>query len=37
MFDEAEKDFDTIFSVIRASRSLAASYSLQTDIRRELC
>ncbi|GJJ15026.1 AP-1 adaptor complex sigma subunit Aps1 [Clathrus columnatus] len=31
-FEQAEKDFDTVFDAIRASRSLAASYSLQTDI-----
>ncbi|KIJ23910.1 hypothetical protein M422DRAFT_39377 [Sphaerobolus stellatus SS14] len=32
VFDQAEKNFDTVFSAIRASRSLAASYSLQNDI-----
>lgn len=34
VFEKAEKDFDTVFAAIRASRSLAASYSLQSDIQR---
>ena len=32
MFDEADKQFDLLFSGIRAGRSLAASYNLQSDI-----
>lgn len=32
MFDEADKHFDLLFSGIRAGRSLAASYNLQSDI-----
>ncbi|KAF8493570.1 valine-tRNA ligase [Gautieria morchelliformis] len=32
VFEQGEKDFDNVFAAIRASRSLAASYSLQTDI-----
>jgi hypothetical protein len=34
LFEQADKDFDTVFAAIRASRSLAASYSLQTDVQR---
>jgi len=32
VFVDAEKEFDLIFSAIKAGRSLAASYNLQTDI-----
>ncbi|KAH8105479.1 tRNA synthetases class I-domain-containing protein [Cristinia sonorae] len=32
VFVEAEKNFDLVFSAIKAGRSLAASYNLQTDI-----
>ncbi len=32
MFDEADKQFDLLFSGIRAGRSLAASYNLQSDV-----
>lgn len=32
-FEQAEKSFDLVFSAIRTGRSLAAQYSLQTDIR----
>ncbi|KAL1719893.1 hypothetical protein EV715DRAFT_289754 [Schizophyllum commune] len=31
-FDEAEKQFDLVFSALKTGRSLAASYSLQKDI-----
>ncbi|KAL1742991.1 tRNA synthetases class I-domain-containing protein [Schizophyllum fasciatum] len=31
-FDEAEKQFDLVFSALKTGRSLAASYSLQNDI-----
>ena len=34
MFEQAEREFDAVFAAIRASRSLAASYSLQTDVQR---
>lgn len=33
---EEEKDFDTVLSAVRAARSLAASYNLQSNIQREL-
>jgi len=32
VFDGADKDFDLLFNAIRAGRSLAASYNLQSDI-----
>ncbi|KAI0258885.1 tRNA synthetases class I-domain-containing protein [Gloeopeniophorella convolvens] len=32
IFDEADKQFDLLFSAIRTGRSLAASYNLQSDI-----
>lgn len=32
MFDEADRQFDLLFNGIRAGRSLAASYNLQSDI-----
>ena len=32
MFDDADKEFDLLFNTIRAGRSLAASYNLQSDI-----
>ena len=32
MFDDADKDFDLLFNAIRAGRSLAASYNIQSDI-----
>jgi len=32
VFDDADKDFDLLFNAIRAGRSLAASYNLQSDI-----
>jgi valyl-tRNA synthetase len=32
VFDEADKHFDLLFNTIRAGRSLAASYNLQSDI-----
>jgi valyl-tRNA synthetase len=32
VFDEADKHFDLLFNAIRAGRSLAASYNLQSDI-----
>jgi len=32
VFDEADKQFDLLFNGIRAGRSLAASYNLQSDI-----
>ncbi|PCH34745.1 hypothetical protein WOLCODRAFT_79194 [Wolfiporia cocos MD-104 SS10] len=32
VFEDAEKDFDLVFSVIKTGRSLAASYNLQNDI-----
>ncbi|GLB42945.1 putative class-I aminoacyl-tRNA synthetase family protein [Lyophyllum shimeji] len=31
-FDDADKSFDLVFSALKAGRSLAASYNLQTDI-----
>ena len=31
-FEEADKQFDLLFNTIRAGRSLAASYNLQSDI-----
>lgn len=34
MFNESEKEFDLVFSALKAGRSLAASYNLQTDIQR---
>jgi hypothetical protein len=33
-FDDAEKQFDLVFSALRTGRSLAASYNLQNDIQR---
>jgi valyl-tRNA synthetase len=35
VFDEADKHFDLLFNAIRAGRSLAASYNLQSDIQRK--
>ncbi|KAF8737653.1 hypothetical protein AX14_012535 [Amanita brunnescens Koide BX004] len=32
VFEEAEKQFDLVFNVLKTGRSLAASYSLQNDI-----
>ncbi|KAI9462009.1 tRNA synthetases class I-domain-containing protein [Lactarius psammicola] len=32
VFDDADKDFDLLFNAIRAGRSLAASYNIQSDI-----
>jgi hypothetical protein len=32
VFDEADRQFDLLFNGIRAGRSLAASYNLQSDI-----
>ncbi|KAF5378144.1 hypothetical protein D9615_007603 [Tricholomella constricta] len=32
VFEEADKRFDLVFSALRAGRSLAASYNLQSDI-----
>lgn len=32
VFSDAEKEFDLVFSALKTGRSLAASYSLQTDI-----
>ncbi|KAI0031097.1 tRNA synthetases class I-domain-containing protein [Vararia minispora EC-137] len=32
VFEDAEKQFDLVFSAIRTGRSLAASYNLQSDI-----
>jgi valyl-tRNA synthetase len=32
VFDDADKEFDLLFNAIRAGRSLAASYNLQSDI-----
>ncbi|KIK07612.1 hypothetical protein K443DRAFT_673192 [Laccaria amethystina LaAM-08-1] len=32
VFEDAEKKFDLVFSTLKAGRSLAASYNLQTDI-----
>lgn len=32
---EEEKDFDLVLSAVRAARSLAASYNLQSNIQRE--
>lgn len=34
VFDDADKQFDLVFSALKAGRSLAASYNLQTDIQR---
>jgi valyl-tRNA synthetase len=34
MFGDADKHFDLVFSALKAGRSLAASYNLQTDIQR---
>jgi len=34
-FPEDERKFDLVFSVLKAGRSLAASYNLQTNIQRE--
>jgi valyl-tRNA synthetase len=34
VFNDADKDFDLLFNAIRAGRSLAASYNLQSDIQR---
>jgi valyl-tRNA synthetase len=33
---EEEKEFDVVLSAVRAARSLAASYNLQSNIQREL-
>jgi len=33
-FVHAEREFDLVFSALKAGRSLAASYNLQTDIQR---
>lgn len=32
IFEDAEGDFDLVLKVLKSGRSLAASYSLQTDI-----
>ncbi|EIN04124.1 hypothetical protein PUNSTDRAFT_122965 [Punctularia strigosozonata HHB-11173 SS5] len=32
VFEDAERDFDLVFSALKTGRSLAASYSLQNDI-----
>ena len=32
VFDDADKHFDLLFNAIRAGRSLAASYNIQSDI-----
>ncbi|ESK83669.1 valine-trna ligase [Moniliophthora roreri MCA 2997] len=32
VFEEADKDFDLVFAVLKAGRSLAASYNLQNNI-----
>ncbi|EEB94125.1 hypothetical protein MPER_07113, partial [Moniliophthora perniciosa FA553] len=32
VFEEADKDFDLVFAVLKAGRSLAASYNLQSNI-----
>lgn len=34
-FEEADKQFDLIFSTLRAGRSLAASYNLLNNIQRK--
>jgi hypothetical protein len=34
VFEDADKSFDLLFSSIKTGRSLAASYSLQSDIQR---
>jgi hypothetical protein len=34
VFEEADKQFDLVFSALKAGRSLAASYNLQSDIQR---
>lgn len=36
VFEQADRDFDSVFNAIRTGRSLAASYSLQTDIQRKI-
>ena len=33
-FEKAEKEFDLVFNAIRTSRSLAAQYNIQNDIKR---
>lgn len=35
VFEDAERDFDLVFSALKTGRSLAASYSLQNDIQCE--
>jgi valyl-tRNA synthetase len=35
VFEEAERDFELVFSTIKNGRSIAASYNLQNDIQRE--
>lgn len=32
MFEDADKQFELVFSALRTGRSLAASYNLQKDI-----
>ena len=32
VFADAHRDFDLVFSALKAGRSLAASYNLQADI-----
>jgi hypothetical protein len=35
VFEDADKQFDLVFSALKAGRSLAASYNLQADIQCE--
>lgn len=35
VFENADKQFDLVFSALKAGRSLAASYNLQADIQRK--
>jgi len=32
VFEDADKQFDLVFSTLKTARSLAASYTLQSDI-----
>lgn len=36
MFEDADKQFDLVFSALKMGRSLAASYNLQSDIQCKL-
>jgi valyl-tRNA synthetase len=36
VFEDADKQFDLVFTTLKAARSLAASYNLQSDIQCEI-